>query len=86
MCRSYGKKEQQRTWSEKDMVAAVQAAKKAQMTVYGAAKYSQIPRKKSRNRVTGKVRVNAKAGQKTILAKNEEVESVETFQILALLD
>ena len=61
------------------MVAATHAAKKAQMTVYGAARCSRIPRKKSQSRVTGKVRVNAKAGQIAILAKNEDVESVENF-------
>ena len=67
------------------MVAATQSAKKAQMTVYGTADHSRIP-KKPRSRVTGQVRVNAKAGQTTILAKNEDVEIVETFQILTLMD
>ena len=43
-------------------------------------------KKKSRSRVTGNVRVNAKAGQTTILAKNEDVEIVETSKILELLD
>ena len=60
--------------------------RKTRMTVYGAVKHSSIPRKMSRSRVTGKVRVNAKAGQRTVLAKNKDVESAETFQILALLD
>ena len=56
------------------------------MTVYEAAKHSPIPRKKSRSLVAGKVRISAEAGQTTILAKKEDVEKVEIFQILALLN
>ena len=64
------------------MVAAIQAAKKAQTTLY----VSILGFHESRCTVTEKLRVNANAGQTTILAKNKEVKSVETFPILALLD
>ena len=62
MVRNYQKKEVRNKWKEDDMKAAIEAVTSTQMTLSGAAKYFDVPRETLRRRVTGKVRVNARAG------------------------
>ena len=71
--------------SKKDLVVAIQAAKRSTENRLRSCKEFANSKKTSQSRVTGKVKVNAKAGQTTILAK-DGVKVVETFQIFALLD
>ena len=51
------------------------------MKVYGAAKRAQIPGETIQSHVTGKVRLDVKAGWLTTLAKDKEAETVESCQI-----
>ena len=69
MVRNYIKKREKRKWNEEDMIGAIRAVKKAQMTVYGAAKHFQIL-KNLQSRVTGKVSLDAKVGRPTTLSKD----------------
>ena len=83
MVRNYQKKEVRNKWKENDMKAAMEAVGGAHMTVSGAAKHFGVPRETLRRRVTGKVKLNSRAGRPTILSKEEEDEIVETCQVFA---
>ena len=63
------------------MMATTDAAHNAQTTLSGAAKHFDVSCETLRRCVTGKVSMNARIGQPTVLVNEEEDEIVETCQV-----
>ena len=72
-----------RQWQNKDMVAAMEAVKKKEMTIYRAANVFNVPRKTLDDRIKGKVDHGTNPGPKTVLSRVEEESLVHYLSYMA---
>ena len=71
-------KTKRKKWREEDMVSAMSAVKKKEMTIYSAVMKFNVPRKILDDRIKGLVRHGTKPGPRTALTPEQE-DTLESY-------
>ena len=77
------KNRKRKKWNNEDMVSAINAVEKKEMTIYSAAARSSVPRKTLDNRIKGCVKYSTSPGPVTTLTLEQEEALVSYLSYMA---